>query len=237
LSHEFFFGKQVVADKLGNIFEKSAILKLMVEKKLPADLAHISSLKDLLQLEFSVNPDYSQNTEYQAGAGENFVSPYFCPITNLPVNGKNKFCALLNCGHVFSTKGLKSTTNHEENQCYVCQKTFLQDDILILNPTDEEKSVVVEKLLEHKKVEKEKKRKLKESERKDPIVKKKKLSHKNEAPSNSGMVGGGLNVKTSLKVAAEGHNKKKKVNDTYQSIFTKNDEKNKGIYMTGIYIK
>lgn len=91
LTQEAFYGKQVVCDRLGNLFEKHSILKAMVEKNLPQAYQHLRSLKDLINIEFSKNPDYQTNEEIQAGAlMEKFVSPFACPITNRPVNGKNK---------------------------------------------------------------------------------------------------------------------------------------------------
>jgi hypothetical protein len=92
ISHESFYGKQVVCDRLGNLFEKHSVVKAMVEKNLPPSYRHLRSMKDLISLEFTKNLEYQSYEEIQAGAlMERFVSPFICPITNRPVNGKNRY--------------------------------------------------------------------------------------------------------------------------------------------------
>jgi hypothetical protein len=56
---------------------------------------------------------------------------------------------------VFSAKGLAAGIESLEGvakECYVCQKKYTDDDVLILNPTDEEKQVMSEKLSSYQKV-------------------------------------------------------------------------------------
>lgn len=96
LTHESFYEKQVLCDRLGNLFEKHSVLKAMVEKTLPPSYQHLRGLKDLISIQFTKNPDFQSNEEIQAGAlMEKFVSPFTCPITNRPVNGKTRYVVAL----------------------------------------------------------------------------------------------------------------------------------------------
>ncbi|CBI36519.3 unnamed protein product, partial [Vitis vinifera] len=66
-----------VVDRLGNVFNKEALVEGLLGKKLPKAFGHIRGLKDM------------------------------CPITGLEFNGKYRFFALKTCGHVLSAKALK----------------------------------------------------------------------------------------------------------------------------------
>lgn len=55
--------------------------------------------------------------------------------------------------------------------------------------------------------------------------------------SRASLVQGGLQVKSALKKASEGHDQQKKLSTTYQSIFSNPDEKKSGMHMTGVYLK
>jgi len=206
-------------------------------------------------LNLQKNPDFQSHEEIQAGSlMEKFISPFVCPITNRPVNGKNRFCALIPCGHVISSKGLSGIEAHEtDKECYVCQSKYTDEDVLILNPTDEEREILSQKLVAYKKgevEEKREKRKLKSSEstllqlseqKKEeadiiPTNKKRKIIP-NVAVTNGSLVKGSLSVKSALKSSKEDHDISKKASETYLSIFTKSDQKSSGVYMTGIYLK
>jgi len=137
---KIFFGNQVVCDRLGNLFVKHAVVKSMIEKNLSPSYAHLRSLKDLINLEFQKNEDFQLNKEAQVGDHtEAFVSPFACPITNRPLNGKYQFCVLSKCGHVFSKKGIETSQTRDVKVCYVCQKGYVDEDVITFNPNPEEK--------------------------------------------------------------------------------------------------
>lgn len=176
ISRESLVGKQAVCDRLGNLFDKHSVMKCMVEKNVPPAFSHLRTLKDLINVQFTKNEEYQDNKEAQLGSVDTFVSPFACPLTTRPVNGKYKyvreinfvkdrililidktthlirFCALTTCGHVFSAKGLESSKEGTIKECYVCLTKFTDDDIITLNPSDEEKQIMNHKMLELKKV-------------------------------------------------------------------------------------
>lgn len=55
--------------------------------------------------------------------------------------------------------------------------------------------------------------------------------------ANRGLVQGGIQVKSALKKATEGHDQQKKLSATYQSIFRNPDDKKSGMHVTGVYLK
>jgi len=251
ISHESLFGKQVVCDRLGNVFDKLAVIKGMVEKSLPASFTHLKSMKDLIHIEFTINEDYKNVQEAQAGSTtEGFVSPFICPITSWPVNGKHKFCALTTCGHVFSAKGINGSSEKEGEKvknCYVCQSIYTDDDIITLNPNDEEKQIMNDKMIEFSQKQKENKRKLKEKieSQSNQNSKKRKVAPAEKTTNgdlrsvkSTGLVQGGLVAKAALKLASEEHDTQKRASTIYQSIFSSNEKKNTSLtYVTGIYMK
>jgi len=223
----------------------------MVEKNVPPAFSHLHGLKDLINVQFTMNEEYKDNKETQTGSVDSFVSPFACPLTTRPVNGKYKFCALTTCGHIFSAKGLESSKEGAIKECYVCLAKYTDNDIITLNPSDEKKQIMKQKLLELKKDEKANKRKLKETkaelnlEKKDDeqkegeqkTKKRKVVRTANVGVSRASLVQGGLQVKSALKKATEGHDQQKKLSTTYQSIFSNPEEKNSGMHMTGVYLK
>jgi len=251
ISRESLVGKQTVCDRLGNLFDKHSVMKCMVEKNVPPTFSHLCGLKDLINVQFIENEEYQENKEAQLGSVETFVSPFACPLTTRPVNGKYKFCVLTTCGHVFSAKGLETAKEGAVKECYVCMVKYTDSDILTLNPSDEEKQIMNQKMLVLKKDEKENKRKLKEIKEKSNSEKKsgeqkedKQLTKKRKVmkPVDSGvsrasLVQGGVQVKSALKKATEGHDQQKKLSSTYQSIFSNPEDKSKGMHMTGVYLK
>jgi len=250
ISRESLVGKQAVCDRLGNLFDKHSVMKCMVEKNVPPAFSHLRGLKDLINVQFTMNEEYQDNKEAQLGSVDSFVSPFACPLTTRPVNGKYKFCALTTCGHVFSAKGLESSKEGTIKECYVCLAKYTDNDIITLNPSDEEKQILNNKLLELKKEEKENKRKLKEikesngekkeGEQKEGEQKTKKgkvMRTADAGVSRASLVQGGLRVKSALKKATEGHDQQKKLSTTYQSIFSNPEDKVSGMHMTGVYLK
>jgi hypothetical protein len=250
ISRESLVGKQAVCDRLGNLFDKHSVMKCMVEKNVPPAFSHLHGLKDLINVQFTMNEEYQDNKEAQLGSVDSFVSPFACPLTTRPVNGKYKFCALTTCGHVFSAKGLESYKEDAIKECYVCLAKYSDNDIITLNPSDEEKQIMNQKLLELKKDEKENKRKLKETkelngekkegeqkEYEQKTKKRKVVRTADVGVSRASLVQGGLQVKSALKKATEGHDQQKKLSTTYQSIFSNPEDKGSGMHMTGVYLK
>ncbi|KAG5225944.1 protein RTF [Salix suchowensis] len=82
--------------------------------------------------------------------------------SGLEYNGKYKFFALKNCGHVLSAKALKEVKSSE---CLVCYKEFEECDKIVINGSEEEVAVLRERMEEERSKMKEKKvKKLKNGE-------------------------------------------------------------------------
>jgi hypothetical protein len=93
----------ICACELGNLYSKEKIVNGLVEKALPAQLSHIRGLKDLKNLRFTPNPDYSADLE----SNGQYVAMYICPITQLEFNGIFPFVVIWSTGFVISEKALR----------------------------------------------------------------------------------------------------------------------------------
>ncbi|XP_004507721.1 uncharacterized protein [Cicer arietinum] len=139
-----------VIDKLGNIFNKVSLVEALLGKKLPKEFGYIKGLKDMITVKLS-----SIN-------GEDDGAKFQCPIAGLEFNGKYKFFALRNCGHVLSAKALKEV---KSSACLVCHEEFDEVDKIVINGNEEEVAVLREKMEEEKaKVREKKTKKVKNSE-------------------------------------------------------------------------
>jgi hypothetical protein len=87
----------VVADELGNLMNKEALLTALVSKAVPPALAHITSLRQVLELRLERAP----------GAKPNSAVQFACPVTGLAFNGSARFVAVRPSGHVVSCRAIK----------------------------------------------------------------------------------------------------------------------------------
>ncbi|KAJ0091477.1 hypothetical protein Patl1_14768 [Pistacia atlantica] len=123
-----------VIDKLGNIFNKEALVHALLSKNLPKEFSYIRGLKDMINVKLSRVPggeEFGDNVRFQ------------CPITGLEFNGKYRFLALRSCGHVFSLKALKEV---KSSSCLVCHEDFTEMDKIVLNGNEEEVAVLRERM-------------------------------------------------------------------------------------------
>lgn len=100
----------------------------------------------MIKLDPKWNPKYIEEIEESSNSNktqvrlsdmnERFNGPFTCPITETDSNGRNKFVAIRNCGHVMSEKALQQIDidyNSSERLCLVCQKSYLTEDVIFLN--------------------------------------------------------------------------------------------------------
>ncbi|KAJ9141123.1 hypothetical protein P3X46_031698 [Hevea brasiliensis] len=140
-----------VIDRLGNIFNKEALVEALIGKKLPKEFGYIKGLKDMLNIKLEPIPGEESNN-----------ARFHCPITGLEFNGKYKFFTLKNCGHVLSAKALKEV---KSSSCLVCYKEFEESDKIVINGNDEEVAVLRVKMTEERlKVKDKKPKKVKNGE-------------------------------------------------------------------------
>ncbi|GAB2289109.1 hypothetical protein Dimus_023411 [Dionaea muscipula] len=120
-----------VIDRLGNVFNKEALVRSLIGKNLPKEFSHIKGLKDMIDIQLSLIP----GVEFDDGLSER--TRFQCPISGLEFNGKYKFFALRKCGHVLSAKALKEV---KSSACLVCHMDFEEDDDdkVVINGNEEE---------------------------------------------------------------------------------------------------
>jgi hypothetical protein len=80
---------------LSKISHSQAVVRALLEKKLPDAFKHIRSLRDVFDVHLQANPDESTAEE----------SPWICPVSLVAV-GVRPFVAIVPCGHVVSLRAL-----------------------------------------------------------------------------------------------------------------------------------
>uniref|UniRef100_A0A182PQ35 Replication termination factor 2 n=1 Tax=Anopheles epiroticus TaxID=199890 RepID=A0A182PQ35_9DIPT len=115
----------IVMCGLGRLYSKQNVIEALLEKeKMTEACAHIKSLKDIKNLNLTANPAYDETKDDKS-------SPYICALIGLEMSGQFRFVALWTCGCVFSERALKEVKDQ-------CQTPYNDDDIVILNGTEEE---------------------------------------------------------------------------------------------------
>ncbi|XP_075509883.1 uncharacterized protein LOC142546193 [Primulina tabacum] len=195
----------VVIDKLGNLFNKEALVEGLLLKNLPKEFGYIKGLKDMIPVELVPIPGVR--------GGDGAVK-FQCPISGLEFNGKYKFFAIKSCGHVLSAKSLKEV---KSAGCLVCHKEFTENDKLVINGSEDEVTALWEKLKEEEKA------------KKDNGKKSKKMSNVNEEKPGKSTENGKKHRIELVKGDGNGLSKKFKATDiiptnatksVYESIFT-----------------
>lgn len=146
----------IVCCRLGHLFNKEAVLTHLLHKTMPAEFSYIRSLKDVMPVRFTRNPEWQEKgdkpvlTYITSGNG---AAPFVCPITGLEVNGHHPFSMLVTCGCVFSERAIRevllapTTTSTPSasstpppistRTCPQCHIPYTQNDIRPLNPKPE----------------------------------------------------------------------------------------------------
>ncbi|ETI49879.1 hypothetical protein F442_06489 [Phytophthora nicotianae P10297] len=191
----------IVACRLGNLFNKQALLERLLAKSMPERFRHITSLKDVVACRVT-------REKKEEGA------LWSCPVTMVEFNGKQAFVVLFSCGCVLSERALKAVNTKE---CLVCGKSFGEQDVVTLLLDDEQYETKQEKLLELKAEEKrakKNKKKAKEDKMHDKGKKnKRKLEHLGEMKD--------ARLSKIAKDASESISKAKEKSQVFASIFSK----------------
>lgn len=133
----------VVACGLGRLYSKSSVLEALLDKETKSEsISHIKNLKDLKDLKLANNPAYKATDHSEGSVGEG-NAPYICPISGLEMSGKFRFVFLWSCGCVLAERALKEV---KQNLCHMCQQPFTDNDIVVLNGTDEDITKLQEKM-------------------------------------------------------------------------------------------
>ncbi|PRD34386.1 UNVERIFIED_CONTAM: Protein RTF2-like protein [Trichonephila clavipes] len=144
--------KPIVACELGKLYNKEAVIEHILNKGAAAsstNASHITKLSDVKELNLTEKPDF-QNKNLK---GDEYVdfndSRYICPVTGLDMNGKQKFYFVWECGCVFSERAVKEV---KSETCHKCGKPLDQNNIIVINGTDEEMEVLREKMTERRRL-------------------------------------------------------------------------------------
>lgn len=128
----------IVCCELGNLYNREAVLEYLLDKSsVTTDIAsHIRSLKDVKELKLTTNPAFEQKSMEHADSYLDFqASRFICPVVGIEMNGRYKFCFLWKCGCVFSERALKEVPS---SVCNKCGKPFTNEDIVVINGSEEE---------------------------------------------------------------------------------------------------
>lgn len=127
----------IVMCGLGRLYSKQNIIEQLLdrEKPMPDSCIHIKSLRDVRDLHLTPNPTYNKDADKTEGFLDHRSAPYICKLIGLEMSGKFRFVALWSCGCVFSERALKEIGTRI---CSLCQTPFTDDDVVVLNASDEE---------------------------------------------------------------------------------------------------
>lgn len=142
----------IVSCELGNLYNKESVLEFLLDKaNATSDIAkHIRSLKDVKELKLTENPAFETQLSKgeKADAYQDFqASRYICPVVGIEMNGRYKFCFLWKCGCVFSERALKEV---KSSFCHKCGQSFSDEDVVIINGSEEEFETMKSKMLERR---------------------------------------------------------------------------------------
>ncbi|XP_058121743.1 replication termination factor 2 isoform X2 [Anopheles ziemanni] len=119
----------IVICALGRLYSKQNVIEALLDKeKMPESCAHIKSLKDIKNLNLTPNPAYDESKDDKS-------SPFICGLIGLEMSGQFRFVALWSCGCVFSERSLKEIKG---KTCPLCQTPFTDEDIIVLNGTEDD---------------------------------------------------------------------------------------------------
>ena len=153
--------KPLVADKIGNLYNKEAILEALVTKKMSKSYCYIKKLKDVIDInptlkisgcdiigEVVGNTSKHNQTDSQSKRSETLINTIICPLTKLELDGFHKFSLLWSCGWIFATQILENIElNHE---CPNCGVKFKDSEIIDLTPDpavlEQQRKSLVEKV-------------------------------------------------------------------------------------------
>lgn len=127
--------KPIMGDKLGFLYNKEPMIRALIEKRLPRNFMHISSLKDLKNLNITLSNDEE--------------SKIICPITMLEFSGLNSFYILWKCGCVLSKKAVEEL--EMSSKCINCSSEVnLKSDLISLNYTSKERETIFKQIIQEK---------------------------------------------------------------------------------------
>jgi len=155
----------VVACQLGRLYNKDAVIEYLLDKESQLEkMAHVKNLKSISTLKLSANTVWNKKTKTGDGYHDMNIAKYNCPVSGIEMNGRYRFCYLLKCKCVLSEKVLKEIKG---DCCPNCSAAYDRaTDVVIINPTEEEEKVMVEKMNKRKEADKLKRKEKKLNDKK-----------------------------------------------------------------------
>jgi hypothetical protein len=138
-----------VVDELGSLFNKEALVHALLNRTLPAALAHISGLKQLPTLRLEPLPRAGGG---KAGAAS--AAAWQCPITGLEMNGRARFVVHRPTGRALAERALKEAPAAVEE---LLGGPWAADDLIVVNPLGDELFEIRERLAARMSAERQKK--------------------------------------------------------------------------------
>ena len=126
--------KPIVADRLGQLYNKTSVIEYLLNKNKPQGFEHIKSLKNVKELKCLINDN-------------GFIQ---CQVSQEEFSGLNKFFFLWTCGCVYSKTAMDEL--NIINKCINCNIEFNRDrDLISLNYDKKMKRKILINLLNIKK--------------------------------------------------------------------------------------
>ncbi|XP_022909914.2 replication termination factor 2 [Onthophagus taurus] len=157
--------KPIVMCGLGQLYNKTFLIEALITKSSSYEsIKHIKSLKDVKELNLTSNPAYNGGERKEGEPTSDDIAPYICPVIGLEMAGKFRFVGIWSCGCVFSERALKEI---DTTICHKCQKSFTQQDVVVLNGNEEDLALMRSRLSIRQ--QKTKKIKVKSTQQEDTI--------------------------------------------------------------------
>jgi len=167
--------KPIVSCELGKLYNKESVLEHLLNKdgSTTEVAGHIKKLSDVKELNLTEKAGFEAKTSHK---GDEYVdfhdSRFMCPVTGLEMNGKQKFNFIWKCGCALSERAIKEV---KSETCHKCGQPFTENDVIIINGTEEEIESLQKKMIERRRLAKLEKKKKKCESVSGPDAKKVKI--------------------------------------------------------------
>ncbi|KAI8499693.1 Protein RTF2 [Branchiostoma belcheri] len=126
----------IMVCEMGRLYNKEALLEALLDKSGNPNIQHIRGLKDVKELQLTENPARKDNKPDNGDAyADHQAAKYICPVVGLEMSGRYQFCFLWGCGCAFSERALKEV---QSKTCHKCGAAFGPEDVVTLNPADDD---------------------------------------------------------------------------------------------------
>ncbi|XP_078586839.1 replication termination factor 2-like [Branchiostoma floridae x Branchiostoma japonicum] len=190
----------IMACEMGHLYNKEALLEALLDKSGNPNIQHIRGLKDVKELQLTENPARKDGKPDSGDAyADHQAAKYICPVVGLEMSGRYQFCFLWGCGCVFSERALKEV---QTKTCHKCGAAFSQEDVVTLNPAEDDLPQAKERMEQRRlkakadKKAKKQKRSAAETVSKAPAEASSSSGSSPDGPSSSKLTNGALSSST-----------------------------------------